>query len=147
MNGDTALVDTNILVYAYDATETEKHLACRGLVESCWRREAEYAISIQNISEFFVITTTKIDKPISIEDAQRSIERIIAFNNWIKIRPELTTVSEAIKICREYKIHYWDALLAATMRENRVFKIYTENEDDFKKIPWLEVTNPLVEVA
>ncbi len=143
MSGETALIDTNILVYAYDISEKEKHSACKELVELCWKREVAYAISIQNISEFFVIVTTKIDRPISIEEAQRSMERIIAFNNWIKIKPEPTTLPEAIKMCREYRLHYWDALLAATMRENRIFKIYTENEEHFNKIPWLKAMNPI----
>ena len=33
-------------------------------------------------------------------------------------------------------------LLAATMRENKIFSIYTE-DGDFKNIPWLNVINPL----
>jgi predicted nucleic acid-binding protein len=40
-----------------------------------------------------------------------------------------------------YEVHYWDALIAATMRENNIFCIYTEN-GDFKSIPWLKVINP-----
>ncbi len=67
----------------------------------------------------------------------------MAFNNWIKITPGVSTVTEAIKICGERRLHYWDALLAATMKENGIFIIYTENEKDFKKISWLEVINPI----
>ena len=29
------------------------------------------------------------------------------------------------------------------MREARVTTLYTENEKDFRKIPWIEVKNPL----
>lgn len=51
------------------------------------------------------------------------------------------TILAAIDINRTYKVHYWDALIAATMRENNIFCIYTEN-GDFDSIPWLTVINP-----
>jgi predicted nucleic acid-binding protein len=35
------------------------------------------------------------------------------------------------------------ALIAATMQENNLKTIYTENIADFKKVPWLNVVNPL----
>lgn len=40
-------------------------------------------------------------------------------------------------------LHYWDALLAATMRESRVYKIYTENEEHFNEIPEIQAVNPI----
>lgn len=142
MSADS-LVDTNILVYAYDATEKEKHVKCRALVERCWTGEEQYAVSLQNLSEFYVVLTSKVERPVPAETAKERIERIINFTNWIKINPGINTVLHGIDIAKEYRVHYFDAFLAATMRENGISKIYTENEADFKKIPWLEVINPL----
>lgn len=143
MNADISLIDTNILVYAYDRSEREKHPLCRELIKRCWTTEAKHAISIQNLSEFFVIITSKIENPVSVETAEKRVERIIEFSNWVKIKPEIHTISPAIRLCKRYKVHYFDALLAATMKENGVFRIYTENEVDFSKIPWLVVENPV----
>jgi len=42
-----------------------------------------------------------------------------------------------------YKVHFWDALIAATMIENNVFTIFTENTKDFKKIKGITAINPL----
>jgi predicted nucleic acid-binding protein len=39
-------------------------------------------------------------------------------------------------------MHLWDAAIAATMKENDIFEIVTENVKDFKKIPQLKVSNP-----
>lgn len=142
MSADS-LIDTNILVYAYDTTEREKHLKCRNLVEECWRGKERYAVSLQNLSEFYVVLTNKVERPVSVETARERIGRIINFTNWIKINPGINTVLHAIDIAKEYNIHYFDALLAATMKEHEITKIHTENEADFKKIPWLEVVNPL----
>ena len=66
---------------------------------------------------------------------------IISFHGWLVIGFNANTVISAIDINMRYGIHYWDALLAATMRENNIFRIYTEN-GDFESIPWLKVTNP-----
>lgn len=141
-----ALIDTNILVYTYDKSEKDKHISCRELAKKCWKFEAAYAVSIQNLSEFYVAVTSKIETPIPAEVAEKRIERILTFKNWIKIRPEINAIAEAMKISRIHNMHYWDALLAATMKENGIFKIYTENETDFKRIPWLEVINPVKKI-
>ena len=50
-------------------------------------------------------------------------------------------ILEAAKISEEYDMHYWDALLAATMRQNNVLSMYTENAQDFR-VPWLNVVDP-----
>lgn len=41
----------------------------------------------------------------------------------------------------EHDMHFWDALLAATMRRNGIFNIYTENAKDFKA-SWISAVNP-----
>ncbi|HEX54896.1 MAG TPA: PIN domain-containing protein [Candidatus Altiarchaeales archaeon] len=143
MKDKLSLIDTNILVYAYDKTEREKHRICRDLVARCWNLETEYAISLQNISEFYVIITRKVENPIPIQNARSIVKDIIDFNGWRKINFTQNTIISAMNINKRYKIHYWDALLAATMRENDIFSIYTENESDFKKIRWLDVINPI----
>jgi predicted nucleic acid-binding protein len=77
-----------------------------------------------------------------MEMAKEIIEDIIEFQNWIHMDYDPRTILSAIELNREYKVHYWDALIAATMRENKIFCIYTE-DGDFKNIPWLNVINPL----
>ncbi len=142
MRGDIALLDTNILVYAYDTSKREKREVCKGFVRRCLEGEEEYAISIQNLSEFYVVVTGKIENPLPPEVAEKRIEGMIEYAGWVKIKPDVDTISHAIKISRRYRIHYWDALLAATMKESGISKIYTENTWDFDKVPWLEVINP-----
>lgn len=139
------LLDTNLLVYAYDTSkdDREKHRICKNLVAGCWNLDNELAISLQNLSEFYVTVTKKIENPIPAKDARDIIEDILSFKGWKKINYTENTILSAADTSSRYKIPYWDALLAATMRENNILCIYTENERDFKKIPWLEIANPL----
>jgi len=133
------LLDTNILVYAYDGTDIDKHITSKKIINKCLDGEYQIAISPQNLSEFFSVTTSKslLDKA----DAIKVISDIIVFPGWKKIGFDHITVLTAAKISDEYKMSYWDSLLAATMKQNSVLKIYTENTKDFK-IPWLVVENP-----
>ena len=145
MKDKLCLLDTNILVYAYDASgvDKEKHKICKDMVSGCWNRDNEFAISLQNLSEFYVTVTKKIENPISATDAKGIIGDILSFGAWKKINFTANTILSAININHRYKIHYWDALLAATIRENNILCIYTENERDFKRIPWLMVVDPM----
>ncbi|KAF5419137.1 MAG: PIN domain-containing protein [ANME-2 cluster archaeon] len=143
MSDDLFLVDTNILVYAFDSDETKKRDACKRLIEMSWNGTEEYAISIQNLSEFYVIVTKKIQYPISSIIARQIIQDIIDFSNWQVLDFNSGTLISAMKLNSKYNIHYWDALICATMLENGINCIYTENVKDFDKIPGLTVVNPI----
>lgn len=141
MNDELALIDSNLLSYVFDRSEPEKRRICKELVADCWKGKLKYAVSVQNLSEFYVVVTRKIEHPIPEAVAKRFIELIISFQGWVVINFNAHTVISAIDINVGYGIHYWDALIAATMRENKIFSIYTEN-GDFESISWVKVTNP-----
>lgn len=143
MSDELALIDSNLLSYVFDKSEPDKRRICRELVADCWRRKRDFAVSIQNLSEFYVVVAYKISHPVPEKVAKKFIELIIDFQGWHILNYSAHTIKSAIDISKEYGIHYWDAQLAATMRENNVFWVYTENDDDFGKIPWLNTINPL----
>ncbi|ATZ61349.2 MAG: PIN domain-containing protein [Methanosarcinales archaeon Met12] len=142
MNDELCLLDTNLLVYAYDVSEGEKHRICKKLVDACWRLKKDFAISLQNLSEFYVIVTEKIENSLSANIAGEIVQDITEFQGWKKIDFGAHTIQAAIKISAKHEVHYWDALLAATMREHHVHRVYTEDAG-FKKIPWLTAINPM----
>jgi predicted nucleic acid-binding protein len=66
MNGnDEYLVDTNILVYAYDTSEVDKHTKAKEIVERVWN-EGGGVVTVQNLGEFVFIITRKVKTPISV---------------------------------------------------------------------------------
>ncbi len=142
MKDELALLDSNILSYVFDESEPEKRKICAGLAADCWIRKREFAVSVQNLSEFYVVVTKKISNPIPAKVARDFVEHIIDFYGWHVITYDAQTIKSAIEINTKHSIHYWDALLAATMRENNILSIYTENNNDFKKIPWIKIIDP-----
>ena len=59
MKDNISLIDSNILVYAFDSSEKPKHKKAKELLKKCWNGERKFAVSTQNLSEFFVNATKK----------------------------------------------------------------------------------------
>lgn len=142
--GALKFLDTNILVYAFDASAGKKHEIARSLLNSCLEGETRFFISTQTISEFYWVTTRKMEKPLAKKEAERLCRMLIAFSGFIKLVPAQAAVLDAMRLDGEYGVPYWDALIAATMLGNGVTEVLTENGKDFKKIPHIRVINPFL---
>ena len=140
MKDNVPLIDTNILVYAYDSSNSRKQAIAQDLVELCWTKQKRFSISLQNLAEFFVCVTKKIQTPISAREAHTIIKDIIDFSFWIKLNYTSKDLLEAI----EDDVHFWDALIAKTMLSSNIHKIYTENTKDFSKIQGIKAINPFI---
>jgi predicted nucleic acid-binding protein len=132
-------LDTNILVYAWEKEESKRKEISKKILEKCYKNEIVLAISNQNIAEFSCVAIKKIK--INPEIVKKVIDNISKFNGFMKLKYEPITIKSAIDLSNEYKMSFWDSLIAATMIENEILNIYTENSKDFK-IPQLNVVNP-----
>ena len=70
----SVLIDTSVLVYAYDVTEPEKQRRALDLLHGLAERETG-VVSTQIMAEMFVVLTRKLSSPLSVEQAVRSLER------------------------------------------------------------------------
>ena len=141
MTANPALIDTNILVYAFDAGSDRKISVAKELVGRSWRGEARFAVSTQNMAEFSVVVREKIASPLPSENVRLILELIMRSRNWLVLTYEAKTIIRAHEIRDEYHLHFWDALLAATMEENSIRTIITEDAH-FRNVPWITVQNP-----
>jgi predicted nucleic acid-binding protein len=141
MTDAPVLVDTNVFVYAFDADEPEKRKISRELLARCFRSEARYAVSVQNLAEFSVVVTEKMPNPLPADIAARFVEDIAAFTGWQTVAYSGATVAEAIRLAGMYRVHFWDALLAATMLEHGIGRIVTEDHA-IGRIPGITVEDP-----
>lgn len=65
MSEGNRLIDTNILVYAYDIAEKTKRRRARTLLEEIWN-EGGGIVTWQNLAGFFVVVTRKVENPIAV---------------------------------------------------------------------------------
>src|SRR3990170_5942715 len=97
------LIDTNILVYAYDTSEGEKHEISRDLLKQIWK-EGGGVVCLQNLMEFFVVITKKVENPIDVTEAKTIVEDFLKSDNWKIIDRDVDTFLSAIDIVSEYGI-------------------------------------------
>ena len=133
-------MNTNTFIYAYEKEESVKKSKSKNLLDECFSGIREFAISNQNLAEFVSVSMRK--GKLNIEEAKNFAVKATQFRGFKKINYRTETVAFALDIVQQFKTSFWDSLLAATMRENGVFNIYTENISDFK-IPWIKAVNPL----
>lgn len=141
MTGNPPLIDTNVLVYLFDADAPEKRRISKDLVTACWRSERCYSVSVQNLAEFSVVVTEKVENPMPVEDVTRFIRNVQEFEGWNVVGYGSRTILAAHEIRDRYRVHFWDALLAATMIESSIDTIITEDAH-LLRIPGITVVNP-----
>ena len=128
-------LDTNIFIYAEDKDDLTKYQIALDVIEER-TKESDAVISMQVLAEFSS-QMAGVMLPNEIND------RIADYQNSFQILSySINEIRMANEFFENYKIHFFDALIAATMKANNIDTIITENEDDFKRIPWLKVINP-----
>lgn len=134
------LVDTNILVYAYDRSEPEKQSKSLDILDWLATRN-KGALSTQILSEFFWAVTRKIAVPISIDDASKQIELYIRSWEILNITPFV--VIEAVRGVRMHHLSIWDAQIWAVARMNQIPVVLSEDFPANSVIEGIRFMNPL----
>ncbi len=138
-----AFFDTNILAYAFDESDEKRREPCEKLVKTGFQGDAVCYVSNQVLGELYVVLTRHVRRPLSKEKAAVIVSGLIDSPKWNKINYTHLTVRRALADFEMFKTSFWDVLIAETMRDAGVRTLYTENEKDFKKIPWVQVMNPI----
>ena len=108
---DKVLIDTNVLVYAYDRREPLKQERAIGVLDRL-ATTARGFLSTQVLAEFFWVTTTKLPDPLTVEEAG---ERVGVYLRCWSIEPITSLiVLEAVRGVREHHLSFWDAQIWAT---------------------------------
>ncbi len=133
-------VDSNILVYAHDATAGRKREVAKGLLARLWAQE-QGCLSIQTLQEFVVNATRKVPEPISIEEAQ---EVVTALSDWTVHSPGPAGVVAALKRQARYKISFWDAMILESAVCLGCHLMWSEDLSSGQVFDGVEVRNPFV---
>ena len=141
MNGSPAyLLDSNIIVYAFDARDVLKRRRAIEVVN----RLAELnvaAVSPQILGETYVSLTHRSRVAMGLEEAERAIWRLVSLFEVFDLSIE--SVREAIRISRLVRVQYWDALLISTARLNGLSFLLSEDMQDGQLIEGVRIVNPL----
>jgi|SRR5579875_1320751 predicted nucleic acid-binding protein len=138
MSGNRSFVDSNVLVYAHDATAGDKRDRAHALLAELWESR-EGCLSVQVLQEFFVTVTRKIPKPLDTDSAAQAIAD---FSRWRVHSPDASDVLGAIDIHRRQKISFWDGMIVRSAARLGCAKLYSEDLSPGQDYEGVEVRNP-----
>ena len=137
---DKYFIDTNILVYAHDTSEGNKHKVSKNIILDGIEKD-NIAISTQVLNEFFVTVTQKIEKTLSIEVAKKEIMLLKCLE---VVEIDIDMIIQAIEILQKYKLSYWDALIISASKKAKCTLLYSEDLSAGKVIESIKITNPFI---
>ena len=139
---DKILVDTNILLYAYDPGEPGKQPQAAAVLD----RLATLRLGVlppQVLAEFFVNVTRKVEPPLSVKQAYDRIQNYLL--SWEVLDLTGPIVLEAVRGVSTYKMAYWDAQIWALARLHQIPIIFTEDFNVGAVIEGVRFVNPFGE--
>ena len=131
-------VDTNILVYAHDRSETAKQPIARALVEGLWRDRAG-VLSTQVLQELYVVTTRKLDPPMPRAAAR---ELVVIYSTWPVVQVDVPLVLAASGLEERHSLSFWDAVVVEAARRAGAARLVTEDLQPGRDIGGVTVENP-----
>jgi predicted nucleic acid-binding protein len=141
---DRSFVDTNVLVYLFDADAVDKQAAARRLLASAGE-EGDLILSTQVLKEFYVSVTRKLGKPLPPDEALKAT-RALGELPVVQVDPE--TIYAAIELGRRFQLSFWDALIVEAARRGDCDRLLSEDLQDGQEIAGVRVVNPFAgEVA
>lgn len=138
MTGEPTFVDTNVLVYAYDADAGTKHQSARSHLQALWRNESGLT-STQVLQEFYVTVTRKLGRPLPRRTAREVIE---TYRAWPVHRPDADDIVTASRLEERHQLSFWDSLIIVSARRSGARSLLTDDLQDGQRFDGLEVVSP-----
>ena len=140
MTGDPILsfVDTNILVYAFDKSNSHKTQVARQLLKELMDQD-RLRLSTQVLQELFVTITRKMKPARPMAEALSVLEDLAA---WPVTLIDFATIRAAAKLADRAKLSFWDALVVIAAAHSGAGILYTEDLNDGQEILGVRICNP-----
>jgi predicted nucleic acid-binding protein len=136
--GPAYLIDTNVLVYAYDTADALKQLISTDVLRRL--ANGRGAFSVQVLGEFFVNVTRKPRFPLTPEEARRT--SINLCRSWPVLDLDVRTYLDAVRAVDAHRLSFWDALVWGTAMQNGVPFIVTEDQQHERLVEDVRYLNP-----
>jgi len=131
-------IDTNVLVYLFDADSAEKQNRSREIIADEDIR-SRIVISTQVLQEFYVAITRKLSVPLDVHDAEKAV---VDLSVLPVVQVDISMILSAIKICRHLKFSFWDSLIVKSAISAGAKILYSEDLQHGQTIDELQIINP-----
>ena len=132
----TVFVDTNVLLYAIDTAEPEKHRAAAAWRAELWRSRRG-RLSYQVLQEFFVQAVRK--DPRRVEAARAEVRDLFS---WDPVPVDNSVIETAWTLQERFHLSFWDALIVAAAQAGDCRFLLTEDLSHGQDLDGVLVVSP-----
>jgi predicted nucleic acid-binding protein len=136
-------VDTNVLVYAHDASETARQPIAQAVLTELWRSRSG-ALSTQVLQEYYVVATRKFDPRLSRREARELVD---AYSNWQLVLIDVPLILAASELEERHTLSFWDALIVEAARRAGATRLVTEDLQAGWWIAGMLIDNPFASAS
>ena len=151
---DRCFVDTNVLVYLFDADSPAKQARARQILEqdagnnpmgeSRSKTGSYLVLSTQVLQEFYVTVTRKLGVPLAPEIAFEATRR---FAQLHLVYIDARLIFDAIALSQHHKVSMWDGLILQAALDGGCRRLLTEDLHDGWNLDGLQVENPFKDLS
>jgi predicted nucleic acid-binding protein len=132
-------LDTNILVYAHDASEGAKHARAQAVMDDLWTSR-QGVLSTQVLQEFAFNLRRRISPPLSTAETR---EWLVEYMRWEVVTNTPNSILNALEIEEHYQVSFWDAMILQAAASAGADTLYSEDLSDGQTYGTVRVKNPL----
>ena len=133
-------VDTNVIVYARDRTDEDKHRRALEWLAVLWDERAG-RLSWQVLQEYYVTATRKLRPPRETADAREDVASLVT---WQPISVDVPVMDGAWAVEDRFGLSWWDALIVSAAQAGGCTHLLTEDLQDGQVFGDLVVVDPFV---
>jgi predicted nucleic acid-binding protein len=130
-------LDTNVLVYAYDASAPAKQRIAQDLVRRAVA--GDFLISTQVLAEFSATLLHKVVPAVSGENVVALLDALAPIR---LILPDGDMVRRAVEAHAEYGLHFYDGMIIAAAERAGCKRIWSEDLNAGQKYFGVEIASP-----
>jgi len=130
-------LDTNILLYAYDAADPAKQHIAQDLVRRAVA--VEFLVSTQVLAEFAVTLLYKLSPPARPGELSAILD---ALGPIKALAPDADTVRRALEAHAQYGLHFYDGMILAAAERGACARILSEDLSAGQSYFGVKVENP-----
>jgi len=128
-------IDTNVLIYAYDSADEEKHQIARKILADVWNARIGAAISVQVLQEFYLVMSRRGDQRYYRKRAEDML-------NWLVIENTTGLFKQALKVHQEFRTSFYDANIIAAAQVSGAREIWSEDFNTGQDYGGVVAVNP-----
>ncbi len=128
--------DTNVIVYANDRRDRDKHDIASRLVRNALADQSG-AVSVQVLMEYANVALSKLKQRRDVVCGQ-----LTCLSFLLVVRPRAETVRRAVEIGAAYQMSFWDAAIIAAAEEAGCSRILSEDLNAGQFYCGMRMVNP-----